>query len=376
MALIRSPRALTEAVLTSDAPRLYPPFFRAVFSGMDAEDAHHRGFEAVRAAEASGASRLLRAAFQPDLLLARTVMGVRFPSPFGLAAGFDKHGVGTTALADLGFGHIEVGTVTARPQPGNPRPRLFRLVEDRALVNRMGFNNEGADAVAPRLARTREVLERRFGAARPVLGVNIGKTKTTPLEQAAEDYRHSARRLAEHADYLAVNVSSPNTPGLRRLQEVDALEPILAAVREEADRAVPGRHVPLAVKIAPDMADEAVGQVAELAARLGLDGVIATNTTIARDGLRTPAADVAALGDGGLSGAPLAQRSSAVLRVLRAALPAGVAVVSVGGVTTAEDVLTRLRAGADLVQGYTAFLYEGPFWAGRVNAGLARALRA
>lgn len=369
------PKAAVDGVLTSRAPRLYPPFFRAVFGGMDAEQAHHRGFDAIRLAERTGASAALRAAFRPDPLLARTVMGLRFPTPFGLAAGFDKEGRGTAALADLGFGHIEVGTITAQAQPGNPQPRLFRLVEDRALVNRMGFNNDGAAAVAPRLARTRAVLERRFGAVRPVLGVNIGKTKVVALEDAAEDYRASTRLLTPHADYLTVNVSSPNTPGLRQLQEIDALEPILTAVREEADRVVTGRRVPLTVKIAPDLTDEDVRAVAALAERLGLDGVIATNTTISREGLATPRADVDALGAGGLSGAPLKERSTEVLRVLRAALPVGTAVISVGGVTDADDVQARLDAGADLVQGYTAFLYEGPFWAGRISAGLARTLR-
>lgn len=369
------PKSAVDGLLTSRAPRLYPPFFRAVFGGMDAEQAHHRGFDAIRLVERTGASAALRAAFRPDPLLARTVMGLRFPTPFGLAAGFDKDGRGTAALADLGFGHIEVGTITAQPQPGNPQPRLFRLVDDRALVNRMGFNNDGAAAVAPRLARTRQTLERRFGPARPVLGVNIGKTKVVPLEDAADDYRASTRLLAPHADYLTVNVSSPNTPGLRQLQEIDALEPILTAVREEADRAVPGRRVPLTVKIAPDLADDDVRAVGALAERLGLDGVIATNTTVSREGLRTPRADVDALGAGGLSGAPLQERSMRVLEVLRAALPTGTAVVSVGGVTDADDVQARLDAGADLVQGYTAFLYEGPFWAGRITAGLARSLR-
>ncbi len=370
------PKTGIDALLTSRAPRLYPPFFRAVFAGMDAEDAHHRGFQAIRAAERTGVSAALRSAFRPDPLLARTVMGLRFPTPFGLAAGFDKEGRGTAALADLGFGHVEVGTITAQAQPGNPRPRLFRLPEDRALVNRMGFNNDGAAAVAPRLARTRATLERRFGEVRPALGVNIGKSKVVPLEDAAEDYRASTRLLAPHADYLAVNVSSPNTPGLRQLQEISALEPLLAAVRDEADRAVAGRRVPLAVKIAPDIADEDVREVAAMAARLGLDGVIATNTTITRDGLTADAAHVESLGAGGLSGAPLTARSVEVLRVLRAALPAETAVISVGGVTDADDVLERLDAGAQLVQGYTAFLYEGPFWAGRITAGLGRSLRA
>ncbi|MGJ5591390.1 quinone-dependent dihydroorotate dehydrogenase [Micrococcus lylae] len=364
-----------ETLLTSSLPRAYPPFFNAVFSGMDAEQAHEKGVTGIRAAERTGASAVLRSAFRPDPWLARTVMGLRFPSPFGLAAGFDKHGLCTTALADLGFGHIEVGTVTAQAQPGNDKPRLFRLVQDRAVVNRMGFNNEGAAAVAPRLAASRATLQRRFGQTRPVLGANIGKTKLVGLADAAADYRISARLLAPHADYLAVNVSSPNTPGLRQLQEIATLEPLLRAVRQEADAAVTDRHLPLLVKIAPDLADEDIVAVADMARQLPLDGVIATNTTIGREGLTTDAAEVERLGAGGLSGAPLKQRSLQVLRLLRTHLPKDVALVSVGGVTTADDVAQRLELGADLVQGYTAFLYEGPFWAGRINAGLGRRLR-
>ena len=227
------PKAAVDGVLTSRAPRLYPPFFRAVFGGMDAEQAHHRGFDAIRLAERTGASAALRAAFRPDPLLARTVMGLRFPTPFGLAAGFDKEGRGTAALADLGFGHIEVGTITAQAQPGNPQPRLFRLVEDRALVNRMGFNNDGAEAVAPRVASALQSLAQdaaRTHRARPVVGVNIGKTKAVGLEDATDDYVRSTRVLAPYADYLVVNVSSPNTPGLRQLQELDALRPLLLSL--------------------------------------------------------------------------------------------------------------------------------------------------
>lgn len=352
-------------------PRVYPAFFDAVFKDMDAEKAHHAGFSMIRAAEATGASAVLRRATRPRRSLTTRAMGLDFPSPFGLAAGFDKQGLGTTALADLGFGHVEVGTITGRPQPGNPAPRLFRLVEDRALINRMGFNNDGAAAVAPRLKATRTTLTRRFGARRPVLGVNIGKTKAVPLEEATADYLVSAQTLAPHADYLVVNVSSPNTPGLRQLQDIEALAPLLSAVRTTADRTT-GRHVPLAVKIAPDLADEDVDAVAALAVELGLDGVIATNTTVGRQGLRMPAAEVEAMGAGGLSGAPLRQRSLEVLRRLRSGLPESVALVSVGGVATGADVQERLDLGADLVQGYTAFLYEGPFWAARINRDLAR----
>lgn len=351
--------------------RLYPAFFNTFFKGMDAEKAHHVGFSMIRAAESTGASVGLRRATRPAKTLTTRVMGLDFPSPFGLAAGFDKQGLGTAALADLGFGHIEVGTITGEAQPGNPAPRLFRLVEDRALINRMGFNNDGARAVAPRLKATRQTLTRRFGRRRPVLGVNIGKTKTVALEEATQDYLASTAALAVHADYLVVNVSSPNTPGLRQLQDIEALAPLLAAVRQEADRTT-GRHVPLAVKIAPDLADDDVDSVAAMAVELGLDGVIATNTTIAREGLATPAAEVETMGAGGLSGAPLKERSLEVLTRLRGALPQSVALISVGGVTTGADVRERLELGADLVQGYTAFLYEGPFWAARINRELAR----
>lgn len=295
-------------------------------------------------------------------------MGLTFPSPFGLAAGFDKAGIGTAALAELGFGHIEVGTITGQEQPGNPQPRLFRLPKDKALVNRMGFNNHGAQRIAPRLAHTRKVLTRRFGADRPILGVNIGKTKTVELQDAGEDYLLSTRLLARHADYLVVNVSSPNTPGLRQLQAIESLAPLLAAVSKTAD-SVTGRHVPLAVKIAPDLADADVVAVAEMVTELGLDGVIATNTTISRDGLTTTPTEVEALGAGGVSGAPLAARSLEVLRLLAQHLT-DASIISVGGVTTGSDVIERLEAGAALVQGYTAFLYEGPLWAGRINAAL------
>lgn len=350
--------------------RFYPTFFKIFFSGMQAERAHHIGFSMIRFAEACGAGAVLRRLTRPAGAV--KVMGLDFPSPFGLAAGFDKAGHGTTALTELGFGHIEVGTVTGQGQPGNPAPRLFRLVEDAALINRMGFNNPGAEAVAPRLAQTRERLEKRYrGATRPIVGINIGKTKLVELEDAVEDYRLSARTLAPYADYLVVNVSSPNTPGLRLLQDVESLRPLLTAVREEADAAA-GRHVPLAVKIAPDLADEDVDAVAALAIDLGLDGVVATNTTISREGLVTDPGVVESYGAGGLSGAPVKERSLEVLRRLRAQLPREIALIGVGGVSSPKDVIERLEAGADLVQGYTAFLYEGPFWVSRINKALRR----
>ncbi|MCP3424611.1 quinone-dependent dihydroorotate dehydrogenase [Rothia sp. AR01] len=344
---------------------------------MDAERAHHLGFSGIKASKHSGASRAIRAIARPDRSLETVAMGLRFPSPFGLAAGFDKGATGVVALTDLGFGHVEVGTVTGRAQPGNPAPRLFRLVEDRAVVNRMGFNNDGAAAVGPRLAAAHADYDEQYGDAgtRPIVGVNIGKTKAVPLEDAVEDYLESTRTLAPQADYLVVNVSSPNTPGLRTLQARESLAPLLEAVRREADR-VTDRHVPLLVKIAPDLTDGQLTEIAELAVELGLDGIIATNTTIEREslGLVSDPSAVYACGEGGLSGEPLAPRSLEVLRRLREIVGPDLTLISVGGVTTAEDVHERLRSGATLVQGYTAFLYEGPFWAARINRGLKKLL--
>ncbi|MGT2427258.1 quinone-dependent dihydroorotate dehydrogenase [Amnibacterium kyonggiense] len=341
--------------------RAYRAFFRTVLMRMDPEAAHHAAMVVIRAIGAAPVADAVRrrttAGGRPV-----TAMGVRFPTPFGLAAGFDKNAIALRGLGALGFGHVEIGTVTARPQPGNPAPRLFRLPADGALINRMGFNNDGAEVVAARLRR----LRRRGGL--PIVGVNIGKSRITAVEDAVDDYRFSARLLAPLADYLVVNVSSPNTPGLRGLQELDLLEPLLAAVLAEAGA------TPLLVKIAPDLDDDAVRHIGALAARLGLAGIVATNTTVRRDRLRTPARQVEAMGAGGLSGPPVAARSLEVLRVLREALPADACVISVGGVATAGDVRARLDAGADLVQGYTAFLYRGPGWAASLNR-VRRAVR-
>lgn len=343
---------------------MYRLLFSLFLSKLDPEDAHHLAFRVIRALPTLGVGRVVERFTAPDPALAVETLGLRFPSPFGVAAGFDKDGFAVRGLGNLGFGHVEVGTITAIAQPGNERPRLFRLVADRALINRMGFNNGGADAAAGRLSR----LSRR--THRPVLGVNIGKSRVTPVEDAVADYERSAGVLAPFADYLVVNVSSPNTPGLRGLQELDALAPLLEAVRAAAGR------TPLLVKIAPDLADEEVRRICALVLRLGLDGIIATNTTISREGLKTPAAEVEAKGAGGLSGAPLAARSLEVLRLIRAEVPAELCVVSVGGVETAADVQDRLDAGATLVQGYSAFIYRGPFWARQVNRGLLRFRRS
>jgi dihydroorotate dehydrogenase len=289
-------------------------------------------------------------------------MGRTFPGPVGLAAGFDKNAEGIDALAALGFSFIEVGTITAQPQAGNPRPRLFRLPRDRAVVNRMGFNNDGAAAVAGRLAR-------RTKGSDVVVGVNIGKTKVVPAEQAIDDYRESTRLLAPYADYLVVNVSSPNTPGLRDLQAVEHLRPLLVAVREQADVAAE-RRVPLLVKIAPDLGDDEVLAVADLAVELGLDGIVATNTTISREGLSSSPHVIDAAGAGGLSGPQLRARSLEVLQLLRDRVGPELTLISVGGVSNAADVESRLRSGANLVQAYTALIYGGPLWPSRLNSAL------
>ncbi|WP_051426006.1 quinone-dependent dihydroorotate dehydrogenase [Jiangella gansuensis] len=349
----------------------YDALFARVLARMDAETAHRLAFGAMRlAARVPGLAGAGSRRLGPAPSLAVEAFGLRFPGPLGLAAGFDKNAVGIDGLAALGFSFVEVGTVTARPQPGNPRPRLQRLLADRAIVNRMGFNNDGAAAVAARLARRR----RRRGALPVVVGVNIGKSKVVPEAEAVADYEASTRLLAPYADYLVVNVSSPNTPGLRDLQAVDQLRPLLTAVRAQAD-AVTSRRVPLLVKIAPDLGDEDVVAVAKLALELELDGIIATNTTVSRTGLRTAPSAVEAAGAGGLSGAPLAGRSLEVLRLLRSTVGERLTLISVGGVSTAEDVYERLLAGATLVQAYTAFIYGGPFWPARVQRDLAPLLK-
>ncbi len=342
---------------------MYRLLFRMLLSRLDAERAHAIAFVVIRMLGLPGLSAITRILTRPAPSLALETMGLRFESPFGVAAGFDKDATGVHGLWSLGFGHIEVGTVTALAQPGNERPRLFRLVPDRAIVNRMGFNNHGAADAAPRVARERR--RRR----RPVVGANIGKSRVVAVEDAVEDYLESTRILAPVADYLVVNVSSPNTPGLRGLQELDRLRPLLVAVRDAAG------ETPVLVKIAPDLDDDAVLRVATLSVELGLSGIIATNTTLARDGLVTDPSVVAAAGEGGLSGAPLGPRSLEVLRILRAAVPAGFCIISVGGVETGAQVLERLDAGATLVQGYTGFLYRGPLWARQINRALEKGAR-
>ncbi|WP_430623751.1 quinone-dependent dihydroorotate dehydrogenase [Mycolicibacterium sphagni] len=338
---------------------IYAALRRAFFL-VPAERIHTLVFGSLRAATASELTRkpLRRRLAPQDSVLASTVFGVRFPGPLGLAAGFDKDGLGLNTWEALGFGYAEVGTVTAQAQPGNPQPRLFRLPEDRALLNRMGFNNHGAGQLALQLARHHPEAP---------IGVNIGKSKVTPPELAADDYRASARLLGPLADYVVVNVSSPNTPGLRDLQAVESLRPILSAVLEETT-------TPVLVKIAPDLSDEDVDAVADLAVELGLAGIVATNTTISRVGLRTPGVDD--LGAGGISGAPVARRALEVLRRLYGRVGSDLVLISVGGIETADDAWERITAGASLLQGYTGFIYGGGLWAKQIHDGIAERLHA
>jgi len=338
---------------------MYQFLFRTVLSRIEPERAHRFAFAFIRALPFIGIGAILRQFTRADPSLRVETLGLVFSSPFGIAAGFDKEGTGIRGLGQLGFGHIEVGTITSKPQPGNDKPRLFRLVADRAVINRMGFNNHGAAATQAVIAKA------RMRADRPVIGVNIGKSRVVDVDAATADYLESTRLLAPLADYLVVNVSSPNTPGLRALQELDKLRPLLTAVKTAAD------STPVLVKIAPDLTDREVQTIAELAVA-ELDGIIATNTTLSRRGLTTDAATVEAAGAGGLSGTPLAARSIELLRVIRAVVPESFCVISVGGVETAVDVAERLAAGATLVQGYTGFLYRGPLWARQINRGLAR----
>lgn len=333
---------------------------RWVFFHVSPERIHTWVFALLRVATGLGVSRRLLAKWlaPSDPALRTTVFGVTFPGPVGLAAGFDKNGSGINAWGPLGFGYAEVGTVTAQAQPGNPAPRLFRLPEDRALLNRMGFNNHGAGELAIKLTRSQSTVP---------IGVNIGKTKVTPPEHAVDDYAESARLCGPLADFVVVNVSSPNTPGLRDLQAVASLRPILAAVRAETTK-------PVLVKIAPDLSDDDVDEIADLAVELGLAGIVATNTTISREGLRTPG--VAELGAGGVSGAPVAARSLEVLRRLHKRVGDQLVLISVGGIETADDAWERIIAGASLVQGYTGFIYGGGLWAKHIHDGVAARLKA
>ncbi len=352
---------------------MYRVIYAVLLRRVPPEAAHRAAFWLIRvAAEVPGLAWALRRALGPrDPALRVRALGLDFPGPLGLAAGFDKDGEGVIGLAALGFSFVEVGTVTALPQPGNPRPRMFRFPDERALVNRMGFNNQGRrGAVRPAAGAARPA------GFKPVIGVNIGKTKVVPEEAAVADYVTSARLVADVADYVVVNVSSPNTPGLRDLQAADKLRPILAGVRAALDEASPRRRVPLLVKIAPDLSRPRRRR----GRRPGPGPRPGRHHRHEHDDLPRRAAATAppwpTPAPGGLSGAPLKRRSLEVLSRLHDRCGKRLTLIAAGGITTPADAEARLAAGATLLQAYTAFIYEGPLWPGSVQRGLAARLRS
>lgn len=327
----------------------YPLFRPALFS-MDAEDAHHFTLDSLKRAHGLGLSGCIGNRIAED---PRTVMGIRFPNPVGLAAGLDKDGAYIDALAACGFGFIEVGTVTPRPQPGNPRPRIFRLPKAEALINRMGFNNGGVDAFVA------NVRASRWRAEGGVLGLNIGKNADTPIERAADDYLYCLERVYPHASYVTVNISSPNTKNLRQLQGASEIDGLLSTLRDAQQRLADQhkRYVPLTLKIAPDLDADQIGNIADALVRHRIDAVIATNTTIAREAVEgLPHATEA----GGLSGRPVFEASTRVVRALRETVGDALPIIGVGGIFSGEDARAKIAAGASLVQVYSGLIYRGP----------------
>lgn len=341
---------------------MYRLLLRLLLRHIDPERAHALAQSALRAVRATswGRASVARLVGPTASSLQSHALGLTFPSPLGAAAGLDKDGSWFEDLAALGFGFVEVGTITAQAQEGNPPLRVARAAKDRALINRMGFPNPGAPVVARRLARRMPP---------PVVGINIGKSMAASVESASDDYRAAVRRLAPLADYLVLNVSSPNTPGLRDFQSPERLRSLIVAVRSELQAI--GCSPPVLIKIAPDLDDDRIDAITELALELELDGIVAVNTTVDRTALT---ASVAPFEDGGVSGAPLRSRAIEVLRRIRRTAKDQLVVISVGGVADADDVWERILAGATLVQAYTAFIYEGPAWPRRVNRELARKL--
>ncbi|WIH06540.1 quinone-dependent dihydroorotate dehydrogenase [Xanthomonas translucens pv. graminis] len=333
---------------------------RPFLFAFDAERAHALGLRAIEMAYRTGTNPLLARAIAP---MPTRTFGLEFPNPVGLAAGLDKNGEHIDALLALGFGFVEIGTITPRPQTGNPKPRMFRLPREQAVINRMGFNNLGVDALVRNVERAR----RRHG----LLGINIGKNKDTPNENAASDYLHCLEKVYPLADYVTVNISSPNTAGLRELQEEQALRQLVSQLREaqEALAARHGKRVPMLVKVAPDLSDSDIDAAARVLSDLQVDGVIATNTTVARPGLERSAPGAEA---GGLSGAPLLEQSTLVLRRLRARLPEAIPLIGVGGILSGADAVAKMAAGAALVQCYSGLVFRGPALIGECVEAMRR----
>ena len=324
------------------------PLARPFLFGLDAETAHGLGLKALDLAYRTGTTPLVARPITP---MPTKVMGLTFPNPVGLAAGLDKNGAHIDALFALGFGFVEIGTVTPRPQPGNPKPRMFRLPQYQAVINRLGFNNEGVDA----LVRNVEAARRDRG----LLGINIGKNKDTANERAASDYLYCLERVYPLADYVTVNISSPNTAGLRELQEEQALRQLIGTLRDAQEdlAAQHGKRVPMLVKIAPDLSESDIDAAGRVLSDLSVDGVIATNTTVSRMSVQD---HKRANETGGLSGAPLMNQSTMVLRKLRTRLPDSIPLIGVGGILSGADAVAKMSAGAALVQTYTGLVYRGP----------------
>ena len=337
------------------------PLLRNILFSLDPETAHGLGMSGMDFMHRAGIACLLA---KPPASQPVELMGLTFPNPVGLAAGLDKNGEHVDTLANLGFGFIEIGTVTPRPQPGNPKPRMFRIPEKQAIINRMGFNNDGVDKLLANIAGSQ--FARRGG----ILGINIGKNFDTPIEKAASDYLICLERVYGAASYVAVNISSPNTKNLRELQKDDALDALLGSLKAEQGRLADrhGKHVPLVLKIAPDLEDTQIQSIADLLRQHRMDGVIATNTTLSREGVE---GQKNAEETGGLSGAPVFERSTAVLRKLAEALAGEVPIIGVGGIMQGEEAAAKIKAGARLVQLYTGFIYRGPELIGEAAKAIA-----
>jgi dihydroorotate dehydrogenase len=342
---------------------MYKFLIRPLLFLVDPERIHHFVFKVLKiAGSVPGIKPMLRAFFQVEHpSLEKVLFGINFKNPVGLAAGLDKDARLIDEMACFGFGFIEIGTLTPQPQPGNDKPRLFRLPQDQALINRMGFNNEGVAAAAERLRSRKSTV---------IVGGNIGKNKVTPNEKALDDYAYCFKALYPFVDYFVVNVSSPNTPGLRELQEKEPLRKLLSYVIQ-LSRESQG-YKPVLLKIAPDLTTSQLDDIIEILKETKTDGIIATNTTISRDGLLTDAERIRLIGNGGLSGKPLTKRSTEVVRYLRERLGSSYPIIAVGGIMHSEDALEKLEAGADLVQLYTGFIYEGPELVKRINKAILR----
>lgn len=343
---------------------MYKWLVRPLLFLFDAEKIHHFIFRVLKfQSKIPGTSKLLRFLFRiKNSRLEKTVLGITFKNPVGLAAGFDKDAKLIDELASFGFGFIEIGTLTPLPQPGNDKPRLFRLPEDKALINRMGFNNEGVKAAIRRLRKKKSNI---------VIGGNIGKNKLTPNEKALDDYAICFNSLFWYVDYFVLNISSPNTPGLRELQDKEPLRKLLLHIKELG--AAKPLYKPVLLKIAPDLSDSQLDNIIEIINETKLDGVVATNTTVSREGLKTVDSELQAIGNGGLSGKPLTDKSTHIIRYLRQKLGPDFPIIGVGGIMNTKDALEKLNAGADLIQIYTGFIYEGPGFARRINKAILRA---